>query len=105
MEVKNIHSRLLKIFFGTVAMCLPIQSVEAQPRMAGLFDFQIKDGQPGSNYEATYNHDDSSTFTIGQFTLFLDADIAITMFFTGELQSDLLNNSLRIRTFTLELLL
>ena len=43
MEVKNIHSKLLKIFFGTVAMCLPIQSVEAQPRMAGLFDFQIKD--------------------------------------------------------------
>ena len=93
MEVKNIHSRLLKILFGTFALCLPIQTLEAQPRMAGLFDFQVKDGQPGSNYDATYNHDDSSTFTVGRVTLFLDADISDDMYFTGELQSDLFNNT------------
>ena len=93
MEVTKIRTSLLKIFCGAGAMCLPIQSIDAQPRRAGLFDFQIKDGQPGSNYEATYNHDDSSTFTVGRVTLFLDADINENMFFTGELQSDLFSNT------------
>lgn len=81
------------------SLCMSFHVLEAQPRMAGLFDFQMKDGQPGANYESTYNHDDSATFAVGRLTLFLDADINKEMYFTGELQSDLFNTQARNTDF------
>jgi hypothetical protein len=77
-------------FYGILAcaffvMCKPAIAID----MAGLFNFQFKDGQNGATYDATYNHGGSATFAVGQFSLFVDGDITPNSFFAAELQSDL----------------
>lgn len=99
MEVKTTRYSIKTIGLILASLFTCLQTSEAQPRMAGLFDFQVKDGQPGANYESTYNHDDSATFAVGRVTLFLDADINEEMYFTGELQSDLFNTQARNTDF------
>lgn len=99
MEVKSKNNRVKVLILGALSVCLPLHNVAAQPRMAGLFDFQLKDGQPGTNYETTYSHDESTTFSVGRLTLFLDADINEKMYFTGELQSDLFSTEARNTDF------
>lgn len=68
-------------------------------RTAGLFHFAYQDGQRGSTFANTNNQGGSSTFSVGQLTLFLDADIREDMYFTGEIQSDLFTTTGTQRDF------
>lgn len=97
-------SKQLFLWFGTALKlgfltagwfmtCSPVLAID----MAGLFNFQFKDGQNGATYDATYNHNGSATFAVGQFSLFLDGDISPTSFFAAELQSDLFSNEAELQ--------
>ncbi|MBT3786019.1 hypothetical protein HOF92_13675 [bacterium] len=76
-----------------VSLILATKMSWSQPQWAGLFHFAYQDGQSASLFDFTNNHGGSGSFRVGQMTLFLDSDITREIYFTGEVQSDLLSSA------------
>ena len=88
MNLKGIFNRA-----GLLGILLPMNIAWSQPQWAGLLHFSYQDGQAAAGHEFTDNHGGPGTFRIGQMTMFIDSDITENIYFTGEIQSDLLNSN------------
>lgn len=98
MNLKGIFFRVGLLIFISAFKC-----AWSQPQWAGLLHFSYQDGQAAALQQFTDNHGGSGTFRIGQMTMFVDSDITENIYFTGEIQSDLLSpnpdqNDFRIRS-------